>query len=180
MTSRCALALLSFLLSSGVHAQSTSAQFLAQEQRQGYIMRTEPRRLDTQQLRSENITDEEVREVQNVVGATPDSVLNISGVTAGCKCEDGAGCTSQVWVVVDRHNKTDGLMLSKIDGHWTIGAVQRWWLRYYELRDKVSALPLGKDRWAKYTAWLSEQRQLLESFPQCAEKPAATGHSVAP
>jgi hypothetical protein len=86
MTSRCALELLPFLLSAGVHAQSTSAQFLAQQQRQGYIMRTEPRRLDTQQLRSENITDEEVREVENVVGATPDSLLNISGVTAGCKC----------------------------------------------------------------------------------------------
>lgn len=78
-------------------------------------------------LRYENISDEEVREVQSAAAEVlPQAIVNISGVTTGCPCEDGEQCSDQVWIVAYRPDRSVGLMLSKISHHWVIGVVQRW------------------------------------------------------
>lgn len=63
------------------------------------VWNTRPQRLEWP-LRAENISDAEVRQIQAaVLGLVPGATVNIGGVTLGCPCEDGAGCTEQIWVV---------------------------------------------------------------------------------
>jgi hypothetical protein len=82
-------------------------------------------------LRQDNISDDEVREVQRAaLEVYPDSIVSISGVTDGCDCEDGSRCTAQVWLALNRENQTRSLVLSKIEDHWKIGAVQSWWIQW--------------------------------------------------
>ena len=70
-------------------------------------------------------SDEEVTEVQTAaLEVYPDSIVVISGLTQGCECEEGAHCTAQVELALNRDNRTRSLLLSKIDGHWKVGAVQ--------------------------------------------------------
>jgi hypothetical protein len=115
-------------------------------------------------LRQDNITDEEVREVQRAaLDVYPDSIVNISGVTDGCDCEDGGGCTAQVWLALYRDNKIRSLELSKIGGHWAIGAVQRWTLEF----DQLQARNPGYGSRANQMAWQEERQRLLDSFPSC-------------
>lgn len=88
-------------------------------------------------LRYQNISDEEVREIQSAAAeVVPKALVNISGVTTGCPCEDGPQCSDQVWIVAFRPDKSFGLRLSKVNNHWMIGPVQRWWLRYDALRSR--------------------------------------------
>ncbi len=55
-----------------------------------------PRRID-EPLRAANIGDEEVREVEAIASERyPGALVNISGVTDGCPCEEGPSCDSQV------------------------------------------------------------------------------------
>jgi hypothetical protein len=61
-----------------------------------------------------------------------------------------------------RDEATQGLMLSKIGGHWAIDAVQRWWLRYARYLDRMPR-NYGKELWA----WNLEGQQLMTTFPQC-------------
>jgi hypothetical protein len=97
------------------------------------IAATAPKRRDSP-LRAENISDLEVAEIQRAAGKIyPGAVFNISGVVTGCACEDGPACTDQVWILASRSGRTIGLLLSKIDGHWTIGPVQQWWLEDEQL-----------------------------------------------
>jgi hypothetical protein len=71
----------------------------------------------------------------------PDAIVNISGVVTGCACEDGPACSDQVWVVAYRPEWSKGLELSKINGHWTVGPLQQWWLDYEKLEaERPSAL----------------------------------------
>ncbi len=143
--------------------KAVAAAALRDEARRRHIFSGQSRRADTIKLRQDNITDEEVREVQQAAHEIiPDSVVNISGVTDGCDCEEGASCTAQVWVVMYRPGTTRGLLLSKIGGHWAIGAVQRWWLRYARYLDRRPS-SFGKELWA----WNLEGQQLMTTFPQC-------------
>lgn len=120
-------------------------------------------------LRQDNITDEEVREVQRaVLEVFPDVIVSISGVTEGCDCEDGSNCAAQVWLALYWENQTRSLVLSKIDGHWKIGAVQSWWLQYSAHQ---STNP-GFGRGPKQIAWAQENQTLLDSFPTCPVAPA--------
>jgi hypothetical protein len=114
-------------------------------------------------LRAQNISDEEVREIQAAMGsrATPD-MLSIGAVVTGCPCEDGAGCRDQVWVVVSRPEKSYGLLFSRIDGHWTLGPVQRWWIRRHDLESNRS-----KFGWQEY---LKASDRLNADFPSCGAK----------
>lgn len=152
-------------------AQNTAEQRAEARRKEAFIFSTEPRRPNGAPRR-DNITDEEVLEVQTAAAAIyPDAVVNISTVTDGCQCEDGEGCTAQVWLVVYKPARTRGLMLSKIGGHWQVGAVQEWWLRYYDLRARM---PASRDRqsdpagWrAKQVAWRAEQQDMVNSFPVC-------------
>jgi len=51
-------------------------------------------------------------------GIVPDTRLNISGVITGCDCEDGAGCSDQVWMVAYRPGVITVLEMSVSRLHW--------------------------------------------------------------
>jgi hypothetical protein len=120
----------------------------------------------TAPLRKSNLSDDEAREIQSVMSQVyPGALLNISGVVAGCYCEEGRSCSDQVWVVPQDDVKTPGVSLSRIDDRWVIGPIQRWWLN----REKIetdSALTRSQREEALYTQW--------KTFPECS-KPPVTG-----
>lgn len=124
------------------------------------VLRPGPGRRDGP-LRKANLSDQETREIQAAtLEVFPGSLLNISGVVSGCPCEEGPACSDQVWVVAHRPGHTQGLELSRIDGHWMIGIVQQWWLSYEQIQSLW--------RTAAYSKAL---QTLNDSFPVCA-KPA--------
>lgn len=146
------------------------AAWKERQARSRYIHKTRPRRLDVP-LRTENISDEEVRQIQAVTSSVfPGAIANISGVTAGCPCEEGPQCNSQVWVVAYRDSRYDGLMLSKVDDTWAVGLIQQWWFRYERLRGRIGEAIASKapDKWDVYRRLLDEQTRLQETFPACA------------
>jgi len=123
-------------------------------------------------LREANISDEEVREIQAVAhGVVPDSLVYISGVVTGCPCEEGGGCTDQVWIVAHEPGVMKGLQLSRISGRWTIGPVQKWWLDLEQLEARRTGF-------ASLTEFLTERQKLYERFPACSG-PAAAAAGVA-
>lgn len=126
------------------------------------IKETEPRRRDAP-ARSENISDNEVREIQNVVrDVLPHAIVNISTVVTGCPCEDGPACTDQVWLTATKGEDTYGLQLSRINNHWTIGPIQAWWLKYRGIKP---------DHWTAGYWWSHEQtyEESIENFPECVQ-----------
>ncbi len=128
-----------------------------------------PERRDSP-LRYENITDEEVREVQAAAAEIlPREYVSINGVVNGCPCEDGLKCTNQIWIVARKFGNAAGLLLSKIDGHWVIGPVQRWYLRYEEMNRRHSRSATHAQRLKD----LEESQQMLEELPAC-ESPLPT------
>jgi hypothetical protein len=132
-----------------------------------------PQRRDSP-LRYLNISDEEVREVQAAAAEVlPRAIVNISGVVTGCPCEDGSDCTDQVWIVAYRPEMSRGLMLSKINNHWVIGAVQRWWLRYEE---HLARRPGSSSE----SAYQREEDELINSFPACVAPLTLPGNTPAP
>jgi hypothetical protein len=130
--------------------------FFAKEDR-AYALR--PSRRDSP-LRYQNISDNEVREIQSVaLTVVPRAIVNISGVVVGCPCEDGPGCAEQVWILASRPGKTVGLLLSKIEKAWVIGPVQEWWLNYEDLQSRASSL--------EYSEFSDARDQMIEAFPAC-------------
>jgi hypothetical protein len=114
-------------------------------------------------LRAENIRDEEVREIQDVARrVVPDAIVNISGVVVGCPCEEGWLCSDQAWILASKADKTFGLQLSKVGGHWGIGLIQRWWLRYENLQRRRASF-------ASDDEYRSAQEALKEQFPHCSQ-----------
>lgn len=162
-------ALLTFLLCATALGQNAAdVQRCEDSGRYRHIKFTAPGPLN-RPLRQDNIGDEEVREVQRAaLEVYPDFIVNISGVTEGCDCEDGANCTAQVWLALYRGDQTRSLVLSKIDGHWKIGAVQSWWIRYSAHQTDLRNLGRGAAR----LAWQQENQRLLDSFPACPLPPA--------
>jgi hypothetical protein len=125
-------------------------------------------------LRYRNISDEEVREVQSAAAEVlPRAIVNISGVVTGCPCEDGSECTDQVWIVAYRPDKSVGLMLSKVGNHWVIGPVQRWWLKYEELR-------ASRGSFSSAIAYDQAEAALINGFPSCAVELAVPGDALGP
>ncbi len=107
-----------------------------------------------------NISDDEVREVQLAVSEVlPRAIVNISAVTVGCPCEDGPLCTDQVWILATRSERTHGLLLSRIQGKWMIGPVQRWWLRYEALLERLRSSSNADE--------LQSTDKLYGEFPLC-------------
>jgi len=143
---------------------------ISRRERAMHIYKSKPRRID-EPLRDTNISDIEVREIESVTRELhPGAIVNISGVTAGCPCEDGPTCEDQVWVVAHRNALSKGLMLSRIENHWTVGPVQKWWLRYDDLQTR------RRERWAdgrtssreEIMSLQAERQQLMDAFPACA------------
>lgn len=144
-------------------AAQTRAERDVQDERRRYIASTRPQRIEAG-LRRENISDEEVREIQDAARSVlPEAIVNIAGVTSECPCEEGPDCSAQVWVVGYEPGETVGLMFSRITGRWVIGRVQNWWLRYDEL---LAQRPSWGNR-AEWIAWRNAQQALYASFPTC-------------
>lgn len=134
------------------------------------IWKTRPVRRDLP-LRQENITDNEVREIEAVMQEMfPGSVVYISAVTTGCPCEDGPDCTDQVWSVAFRDGVNSELALSRIDGEWQIGPLQDWWL----IRDRIEELfrsTRGTDPEQRRISFNEYMRRMDEhnlAFPFCS------------
>jgi len=129
-----------------------------------------PKRRD-EPLREQNISDYEVREIQELVKEyIPREFLNISPVVIGCVCEEGADCSAQVYIVGLAGEHARGLQLSRVAKAWRIGAVQKWWLEFYALEpalDKMSTEEAIEAEWA-----------LASRFPGCP-KPAKSRPVVA-
>lgn len=122
-----------------------------------------PHRRDTP-LREVNISDNEVREVQDIASQyAMNTMLNISPVVAGCPCEEGPLCTDQVYVIATLPEKTVGLQLSRVRNAWVVGAVQKWWLRYDVLLKEGAT---AKD----YEEFRQKRNRMLLEFPACALK----------
>jgi hypothetical protein len=116
-------------------------------------------------LRDSNITDEEVREIQIVARQVmPGAIVNISGVVAGCPCEDGPACSDQVWIVAYTSQKSRGFQLSKVSDHWTIGPVQQWWFDYDDLNARSRSL--------RPSVFLTLANEMMEKYPACHKEKA--------
>lgn len=127
-----------------------------------------PRRRDTP-LRYANMTDEEVREVQAIASKYRMSeFVNISPVVTGCSCEEGGGCTEQVYITSNLGERTKGLQLSRHKNLWVVGAVQKWWLEYEALLARESSMNFRE-------FWVARDLKLLE-FPMC-QKPDSDENS---
>jgi hypothetical protein len=128
-------------------------------------------------LRETNLTDEEVREIQEAArGVVPDAIVNISGVVRGCPCEEGAGCSDRVWIVAYRPGFMKGLQLSRIGGRWGVGRVQQLWLELEDLDSRRQASfasgmagRIDRQKFQEERQRLSEEEQkLYDKFPVCA------------
>lgn len=118
-----------------------------------------PRRRDAP-LRYLNISDNEVREIQQVAEKLiPKSLLNISPVVTGCACEEGPQCTDQVYIIAESGVTSKGLQLSRVNSVWSVGVVQQWWL-------KNDALVANQKKMT-YVKFESALDELYRDFPQC-------------
>jgi hypothetical protein len=116
-------------------------------------------------LREHNISDYEVREIQELVKEyIPREFLNISPVVTGCICEEGVDCSAQVFIVGMAGPHSRGLQLSRVAKAWRIGAVQRWWLEYYALEAPLNKMTRDEAIEARW--------QLASRFPSCQAQPA--------
>jgi hypothetical protein len=149
----------------------TRAEKKAKAEHRRYIASTRPKRNEAY-LRTANITDGEVKELQAAARSVlPESIVNIGGVTSDCPCEDGPGCSAQVWVVAYDPKETVGLMFTRSDGHWGIGPVQAWWLRHDALQKQR---PSWRNK-AEYLAWAERLEALDATFPACAAQRGVPG-----
>ena len=158
-----------FSSSPAVGDGESKKNWMEERKRLRYIRQTRPQRID-EPLRAENVSDEEIREIQAAtVTIYPGAIANVSGVTAGCPCEEGPLCDSQVWILAYRDNRYDGLMLSRISNKWVVGPLQTWWFEYDLLTRKLSELRSEKptDYWAASRELREKRTQLQEAFPIC-------------
>ncbi|HKU91001.1 MAG TPA: hypothetical protein VJP84_14510 [Steroidobacteraceae bacterium] len=115
-------------------------------------------------LRDLNISDEEVREVEQLTRKyLPRAYVNISPVVTDCPCEEGPACTAQVYVVAQTPDETRGIQLSRMKDRWNVGVVQQWWTR----RDAVVPQHTGNSMLDNYL-YRKAVNELYEEFPKCA------------
>jgi len=119
--------------------------------------------------RAENVRDQEVKEIQAVV-ATLDKgyIVSIGAVIAGCRCEEGPACSDEITVALQKSERIVGMNLSKIEGKWQLGVLQRWDLKYQALEAKRFAAAV--DRGKQQQSYAEELATLLSEMPQCAAK----------
>ena len=99
------------------------------------------------------------------LAVVPGAIVNISGVVTGCSCEEGSACSDQVWVVAHRSGYSQGLELSRVNGHWGVGVVQQWWLNFQELQVVRATSP---------STYNQALQNLYDSYPACTDKAGAT------
>jgi hypothetical protein len=111
-------------------------------------------------LREVNISDIEVRQIQAVVqDLMPGAIVAISGVAKGCPCEDGPGCSAQVWTAIYYEGKTTSLELSDINEHWVVGPVQQWY---------IERAKLARPSFPSYAAYSAAQQAMNDRYPVCS------------
>lgn len=129
-------------------------------------------------LRYENISDAEVQEIQQVVAKlAPGVMINIGSVIEGCGCAEGTACTDQVRVVSQRSSQPFVLLLSKMNGRWDIGPVEKWErdnAELYRRRAEMIGPADSPDYHSHRAAYWERVRQLDEARPRC-ESAAAPG-----
>lgn len=124
--------------------------------------------LKERKLRYENISDIEVRQIQSVIeGVQPGAIVNIGGVTEGCSCEEDRSCSNQVSIVSYLPSQSTGLTLSKINGEWTIGALQGWWLEYEALFRPNNTAGRAKQYSSLDGSYESRVQTLHDNMPSC-------------
>ena len=147
-------------------------QFREQQRGLRDLRPTRPRRTadDDRALRAENLTDQEVDEITRAVQARrPGAMVNIGGASAGCDCQNGPDCSSEVWAVAYQPDASHGLRLARINQQWRIGPLQAWWLAYDALaRFPADGLhPKSEAGRARTRAWLDARAALLDAYPTC-------------
>ena len=185
--SRCSRDLFGLILSWGALLQPPPAmgQSVRSPEIQEYMRRrliirdvmdraheVKPRRRD-EPLRDINISDEEIREIQVLVrDVLPRAIVNIGPVVKGCPCEEGIGCTEQVYIQANSSTNSVGLLLSRSLNRWSISAAQKWWLRWNAFEKDEGALT-----WAE-----REERewQLIQDFPVCTRDARKAENGVVP
>jgi hypothetical protein len=121
---------------------------------------SDPARHRLSRLRDIDIGDEEIRQIEGVVrDLMPGAIVMISGVAKGCTCEDGPGCSAQVWIAVHLPKQTRSLELSDINDHWDLGPVQRWFLESAELK---------RSNYPTYADYAAARNALNDRYPMCA------------
>lgn len=131
-------------------------------------------------LRYENISAQEIDEIETAAHSImPGALVNISGIVAGCQCEEGEQCTAQVRVVAYLPEKTSGLSLSRINNHWSVGLLQQWEFQYAAFLAKYPKPYFGRmpEAKARFDEFLAEQTALFSEYPSChaEQAPAAPG-----
>jgi hypothetical protein len=120
--------------------------------------------------REENITDEEVREIQKVVAEKiPGSILRIGPVTVGCQCSERPGCTNEVVLVVSNAARTIQATFARVKKVWQLSEATRLELRRQQLAEKrrlLSSVPPADQ--AAYRKELDRETELLKNdMPDC-------------
>ncbi len=165
-----ALLLLGLLLADGAQAQ---AQAERDEWAKREAMISEililaaaiaPRRRD-EPLRELNISDYEVREIQYMLREyLPKVIVNIGPVVTGCPCEEGRGCTEQVYVQANTATGSVGMLLSRVQKRWDLSRSEKWWMRWRSLQAEEHKLDYLDFR---QRAW-----ELVRDFPVCTPEDA--------
>ncbi|HEV7607132.1 MAG TPA: hypothetical protein VGO61_07335 [Steroidobacteraceae bacterium] len=111
-------------------------------------------------IRYVNISDNEMREIQLVAAQyMPRALVNVSPVVTGCPCEEGPGCTDEVYILANGSKSTVGLQLVRIKNIWSVGAVQKWWLKRDSFQAKMMQMT---DEQRDAALW-----ELANEFPAC-------------
>ncbi|MEM6639932.1 MAG: hypothetical protein AAF610_08520 [Pseudomonadota bacterium] len=125
----------------------------------------------SQTLRYENLSDIEVRDIRSITQSLhPGAIVNISGVTLHCPCEDGPDCSAQVGVVAYTDTSSKRYLFSKINDHWEIGPLLDWWLAYDAMR-KAYREDTGNPGIFVAHDWSKLLDQLNERYPFCKRDP---------
>ena len=149
------------------------ARDMARPAKRRRIYETRPARRDWP-LRYLNVSDKEVLEIKAAaLEVVPRSIVNISGVTSGCPCEEGPACNAQVWIEAMGPDKSRGLQLSKIGPNWTIGTIQTWWLELESLQARRASFASNDDYKKAEDGW-------VDMFPECVVQPTVPGGPPAP
>lgn len=120
--------------------------------------------LRTSPMRELNISDNEIREVQELVRHhLPQTYVNISPVVTDCPCEEGPACTAQVYVTATEGDKAVGVQLSRMKDVWGIGAVQKWWHQREAIQVQKTGIPSYDD-----FLYRKAVNELYNEFPICA------------
>jgi hypothetical protein len=124
----------------------------------------------TGELRAENITDTEVREVQKIIAErSPGTITRIGAVTVGCNCGELAACTSHVLIDVKREKTMSVVLLARVKGTWQVSEGQSWQWRvdnWKANRRLLSKVP--RENLKAYLDELERERLLIEKdAPHC-------------